>query len=91
MCTVLYANAFSLEPAEDCFFFGAEWDPQDNEQAEDRLLSYQKPELRIGAHYFCYENTADEYLTDRLVNWNEGIQQTMSLGAFRQKFLPKEK
>lgn len=59
ICSIMYAQSFSLEPAKQAFFIGYEWDPEDNAQAEERLnrLTTKHP---VNAWYYCYEGTYDE-------------------------------
>jgi hypothetical protein len=59
ICSILYAQAFSLEPATKCFFIGYDWDPDNNRQAEKRLhrLTTTNP---IAAYYYTYKSTFDE-------------------------------
>jgi SNF2 family DNA or RNA helicase len=65
ICSVLYAQAFSLEPATRCFFIGYDWDPDNNRQAEKRLhrLTTQNP---ISCYYYTFRSTFDERLCDIL-------------------------
>ena len=58
LCSIMYATAFSLEPAQECYFIGREWDPEDNAQAEERLNRLTTPYL-VNAYYYAYENTYD--------------------------------
>lgn len=59
ICSIMYAQAFSLEPASECFFIGREWDPDDNKQAEERLNRLTTKHA-ITAWYYTYEGTYDE-------------------------------
>lgn len=59
ICSILYATAFSLEPAESCYFIGYDYDPDNNEQAEERLNRLTTPHL-VNAYYYTYEGTYDE-------------------------------
>lgn len=59
LCSIMYAQAFSLEPAEEAFFIGREWDPDDNKQAEERLNRVTTKHA-VTAHYYIYEDTYDE-------------------------------
>lgn len=61
ICSILYAQAFSLEPAKRAFFIGYDWDPDNNRQAEKRLLrlSTHHP---VNAYYYTYRSTFDERL-----------------------------
>lgn len=38
LCSTKYAQAFSLASSKLCYHIGPEWDPNDNKQAEDRLV-----------------------------------------------------
>lgn len=59
ICTIKYAQAFSLEPAKESHAIGYSWDPADNKQAEDRLVP-QAGVNPILANYYCYRDTYDE-------------------------------
>lgn len=59
ICSIMYAQAFSLEPAQEAFFIGREWDPDDNKQAEERLNRLTTPHA-VTAYYYLYEGTYDE-------------------------------
>jgi len=63
ICSILYAQAFSLEPATRAFFIGYDWDPDNNRQAEKRLhrLSTTNPIL---ANYYTFRATFDERLAN---------------------------
>lgn len=59
ICSILFATAFSLEPAQACYFIGYDYDPDNNEQAEERLNRLTTPHL-VNAYYYCYSGTYDE-------------------------------
>lgn len=59
LCSIKYAQAFSLVPAQTCYFIGPEWDPNDNKQAEDRLIP-QVGVNPINSYYYHYRNTVDD-------------------------------
>jgi hypothetical protein len=61
ICSILYATAFSLEPAKAAYFIGYDYDPDNNEQAEERLNRLTTPHL-VNAYYYCYAGTYDETL-----------------------------
>jgi SNF2 family DNA or RNA helicase len=63
LCSIMYAQAFSLEPATKCFFIGYDWDPDNNRQAEKRLhrLTTQQP---IMCYYYTFRSTFDERLCE---------------------------
>ena len=63
ICSTLYAQAFSLEPATKSFAIGYDWNPDNNRQAEKRLhrLTTQNP---ITSYYYTFRSTFDERLCD---------------------------
>ncbi len=61
LCSIDYAQAFSLTPATQCFFIGYSWDPSSNKQAEDRLVPQQGTNP-INAYYYAIEGTVDSNL-----------------------------
>ena len=61
ICSILYAQAFSLEPATRCYFIGYDWDPDNNRQAEKRLHRLTSP-LPVTAYYYTFRSTFDEKL-----------------------------
>ena len=55
LCSLLYAQAFSLEPATKCFFAGFDWDPDNNRQAEARLRRLtSEQQVPITAYYYNF-------------------------------------
>ncbi|KKK40368.1 hypothetical protein LCGC14_3084250, partial [marine sediment metagenome] len=60
--SILFAEAFSIETMSYGFFCGYDWDPYNNEQAEDRIyrLTTQEP---VFHYYYKYRNASTE---DRL-------------------------
>lgn len=72
ICSIGYAQAFSLETAHICYFIGYSWDPNDNKQAEDRLVA-QIGEYNIQAWYYSYYSTTDEALAERVTIKQEAI------------------
>lgn len=51
ICSIKYAQAFSLASSEQCFFIGYEYDPNENKQAEDRLVG-QEGGGHIDSYYY---------------------------------------
>jgi len=76
ICTIKYAQAFSLEPATESHFIGYSWDPNENKQAEDRLLP-QEGVNPILANYYCYRDTYDETLAETMNIKNKFISVTI--------------
>jgi hypothetical protein len=71
LCSIKYAQAFSLEPAKESHFIGFSWDPNDNKQAEDRLLPQQGVNP-ILANYYAARDTKDADLMDAVHFYNTG-------------------
>lgn len=63
LCTVKYAEAFSLEPAAKAWFVGYEYTPDENDQAERRLLRITTT-YPIWCGYLTYGTPVDERMTD---------------------------
>lgn len=63
LCSTKYAQAFSLAGPEACYHIGYEWDPDDNTQAEDRLVP-QQGENPILSQYFTANSTIDDLLCE---------------------------
>lgn len=78
LCTVHYAQAFSLVPSEVCYFVGYSYDPGDNRQAEDRLVP-QTGINPITAYYYCCNDSPDIQLADTVNLKNKRI--TLTTGA----------
>lgn len=71
LCTTQFAQAFSLEPATICYHIGWDYDPNNNKQAEDRLVPQQGVNP-ITSYYYAYRETDDEDIAHRV-----GIKQQM--------------
>lgn len=76
VCTVQFAEAFSLEPALECVFVGCDWDPNVNRQAEDRIIS-QQGTTPINCAYYVYKGTVDEQIFDVLNRRQKIIEETL--------------
>lgn len=79
LCSTLYAQAFSLEPAPKCFHIGYDWDPDNNAQADARIarLTTQYP---VQSYYYTYQSSFDENIAG-IVNMK---QQRVSITTARQ-------
>lgn len=65
LCTTMFAQAFSLVPARSCFHIGWDFAPDNNKQAEDRLVP-QSGDFHIDSWYYAYTGTDDEDLIDHI-------------------------
>jgi SNF2 family DNA or RNA helicase len=85
LCTIRYAQAFSLSPAKESFFLGYEWNPEDNEQAEDRIRDnpddHQTP---IIANYFQYVGTYDAEVSSQVNFKRVQMGMTIDLGLLKK-------
>lgn len=75
ICTTKFAQAFSLVPATQCFHIGYEHDPNENKQAEDRLVPQSGPN-NINSWYYSYRETDDIFMAERTIIKHEIIQVT---------------
>lgn len=66
LCTTKFAQAFSLSSAKLCYHIGYEYDPNDNRQAEDRLVP-PHGNYSINSYYYGYWGTDDEILAERTI------------------------
>lgn len=69
--SILYAQAFSLEPAHRSFFIGCDWDPDNNRQAEKRLLRMTTKQP-VWAYYYTHPKTIYDRLLD-ILNFKQGV------------------
>lgn len=76
ICSIKFAQAFSLEPATESHTIGYSWDPADNKQAEDRLVP-QAGSNPILANYYCYRDTYDEQVAHTVNVKNRLVTLTM--------------
>lgn len=64
--SILYATAFSLEPSSYGYFIGYDYDPENNDQAEDRLVRMTTDYL-VNIYYYRHEGTYEEAQLENLV------------------------
>lgn len=62
ICTIKFAQAFSLASAQIGFFLGMEWNHDDNEQAEDRLWAPENPDPHF--FYLIHRNSVETQVVD---------------------------
>lgn len=77
LCTTKFAQAFSLSTARVCYHIGYEYDPNDNKQAEDRLVP-QSGDYNISSNYYAYRNTDDDSLAEMITMKHRIITQTVT-------------
>lgn len=80
LCSILYATAFSLEPAKACYFVGFDYNGDNNAQAEERINRLTTPHL-CNAYYYCYDGTYDEELFDIVNIKHRKRNETFNLGS----------
>ena len=82
LCSIRYAQGYSLSAAANSFFLGYDWDPDENYQAEDRLYSFDVTTPRQ-IIYITHENTVDyrvlEVLNEKTNNFNQVFGSRRSL------------
>lgn len=82
LCTVQYAQAFSLVPSLVAYFIGYSYDPGDNKQAEDRLVPQEGMDS-IMAYYYCCVDSPDEKLAETVNMKNRRISITIGSAQHR--------
>lgn len=75
LCTTQFAQAFSLDSAQECYHIGWDYDPNNNKQAEDRLVG-QSGTHQINSWYYSYKQTDDEILAINITQKNRIIRVT---------------
>ena len=65
LCTTKFAQAFSLASSKVCYHIGYEYDPNDNIQAEDRLVP-TVGDYSINSFYYSYRDTHDDVMAERI-------------------------
>lgn len=78
VCVIKFAESFDMETVDKCFFLGAEWDPQENYQAEDRLDRLTNLHGIINCHYVMHQNTVDEDIMMALAVKQTNVMQIYS-------------
>jgi SNF2 family DNA or RNA helicase len=70
LCTSAFAQAFSLDSARVCYHIGWDFDPNNNKQAEDRLVA-QQGDYQINSYYYAYTDTDDDWLAHRITQQSQ--------------------
>lgn len=71
--SILYAQAFSLEPALKAFFIGCDWDADNNRQAEKRLLR-MTTKAAVNSYYYTSPWTLWDRILD-ILNFKAKVSQ----------------
>ena len=85
LCSTTFAESFSLEPAAEAFHIGYDYNPEVNDQAEDRLerLTTTYP---VNHYYYRYMGTYDETAAELVVIKREKISTTIDISKVGLKF-----
>ena len=83
LCSIKYAQAFSLASSKQCYFIGYEWDPNDNKQAEERLVPSSGHDP-INSYYYSIIGL-DEGIARAVSSRNEQISLTIGSAQSLQK------
>lgn len=81
LCSILFAESFSLEPATECFFIGYDFDPENNDQALYRLQRLTT-KVAISGYFYAYEGTYDQRLCEIVNLKQQLINQTIPKELF---------
>jgi hypothetical protein len=85
LCSIMYAQSFSLEPATEAFFIGYEFDPDDNEQAEYRIKRLTT-KAAINVYYYAYDDTYDARMCEIVNIKRQQANMTIDMGKVGLKF-----
>jgi SNF2 family DNA or RNA helicase len=89
VCVIKYAEAFSLASACTAYFLGAEWDPMEDEQAEDRMHRVETVET-VNIHYLQYIGSVEERVMEVLSTKYAAVGQFLTDARSLQKLLFKK-
>ncbi len=89
VCVIKCAEAFSLASATTGFFLGAEWDPKEDEQAEDRLHRAETTET-VNIHYLQYKDSVEARVMEVLTGKSRNVAKFMSDPRALQRLLLKK-
>lgn len=82
LSTTQFAQGFSLSTARMCYHISFDLDPNNNKQAEDRLVGIEG-DHNIMSYYYCYRHTDDEELSGRVEDRDEIIKITTDSSIVR--------
>lgn len=67
ICSVAFAQSFSLDTVHNAYFLGFSWDPTENEQAEGRLRRLDSKNFQgVNVQYLVHKGTVDENVREVL-------------------------
>lgn len=90
ICMTQFAQAFSLASSTLCYHIGWDYDPNNNRQAEDRLVA-QVGDWTINSYYYAYKATDDDLLAYRITMKNKLIYATTTNPKLLQASDPLER
>ena len=65
LCTVSFAESFELPTSTEAFMLGADWSPDVNKQAEDRLRRLTNDSPKLTYYYLRHNRTVDGSVLER--------------------------
>lgn len=83
LCTTQFAQGFSLDSSTLCFHLVWDYDPNNNKQAEDRLVG-QTGDHSINSYYYAYHHTEDDEWAERITLKHKIIRATTSTDLAQQ-------
>ncbi len=90
ICTIKYAESFSLASASLAYFLGYEWDYTECEQAEDRMHRAETKET-VNIHYLQHKDSYEMDVLESLVTDRVNVGKYLSDARAFQKLLQKRK
>jgi len=86
VCVIKCAEAFSLASASLAYFLGAEWDPTECAQAEDRMHRPETVET-VNIHYLQYKGSVEDRVMELLSDKSRNVRKFMTDPRALQKLL----
>jgi hypothetical protein len=83
LCTTQFAQGFSLDSSTLCYHIVWDYDPNNNTQAEDRLVG-QSGTHSINSYYYAYHHTEDDEWAERITLKHNIIRATTATDLQQQ-------
>ena len=83
LCTIGFAESFDLETCSTGYMLGPDWNPDTNEQAEDRLRRLSSEAAHINIYYIVYKGTIDDRVYNILNDKKRSSSLTMSVDSVK--------
>lgn len=76
ICSIRYSQSFELDTCQYAYFLGFEWDPDTNEQAEDRLHRMHVRHV-VNVWYIIHAGTIDNHVMEEVNEKHRNIEKML--------------